>query len=61
MKIRFETEVLCFKNEKQHLRVFYLALLPSVTYRHVTGDFGDEYNLYLSWLAWCVTITLTRR
>ena len=61
MKVLFKAEGNCYKNEKNHFRLFYLDLIPAITYRHVTGNFGYEYNLYLSWLAWCISITLTKK
>ena len=60
MRVLFKAENACFKNKKKHQRVFYFELLPSVTYRHVAWELGHEYNLYLSWMVWAVSITLIR-
>lgn len=61
MKMKFKAESNCIKKKEPNLRVVYFELLPCVTYRHLTGNFGYEYNLYLSWFVWCVSITLTKK
>lgn len=61
MKIKFKAERNYIYNKEQNQRVVYFELLPCVAYRHFTGNFGYEYNLYLSWFVWCVSITLTKK
>lgn len=53
-----------FENETrkgENFFVFFLELIPSITFRFVRGGFGKEANLYISWLLWTFTITLSWR
>lgn len=40
-------------------RVVIIELLPAITFRYVDWELGREFNIYLSWLAWQFTVTMT--
>ena len=40
-------------------RVVIIELLPAITFRYVDWELGRELNIYLSWLAWQFTVTMT--
>lgn len=60
MKIKVKAQNCCYKDAVRDVRIFYLDIIPCITFRRVKWKLGYEYNLYLSWLAWCVEITITR-
>ena len=39
--------------------VVIIELLPAITFRYVDWELGREFNIYLSWLAWQITVTMT--
>lgn len=40
---------------------FLVEFIPSVAFRYVRGGFGKEVNLYLSWILWTFSVTLSWR
>ena len=38
-----------------------VELIPSVAFRYVRCGFGKEMNLYLSWILWTFSVTLSWR
>jgi len=60
MKIKVKAQNNCYKDAEKVNRVFYLDIIPCITFRRAEWKFGCEYNLYLSWLAWCVEIDIIR-
>lgn len=38
---------------------FFVEFIPSVAFRYVRGGFGKEVNLYLSWILWTFSVTLS--
>ena len=56
-KIKLNIENICTR--RKDLIVFILEFIPSITFRYVKGKFGTEFNLYISWLIWSFSITLS--
>jgi hypothetical protein len=52
--IEIEREI--HKGKDYH--VFFLWLIPSISFRYIKACFGKEANIYLSWLIWTISITL---
>ena len=57
MKVIFKIE----KNYHSDKKVaFYLfELIPGIAFRYIRGEFGREVNMYVSWLFWTMSITLS--
>lgn len=60
MKIKVKVESLIWRKDQGRPGVVLFELLPAITFRYVDWELGYEYNVYLSWLAWCISITLTK-
>lgn len=60
MKIKVKAQNSCYKDAVRGVRIFYLDIIPCITFRRVKWKFSCEYDLYLSWLAWCVEIAIKR-
>ena len=60
MRIKVEVGTLCTTDyNRSGVRVIYIDLLPSITLRYVDWGRGREFNIYFSWLAWLLTVTMT--
>lgn len=60
MKLRFKAETNCWRKGPRRAGVILIELLPNIAVRYVDWDLGYEYNLYLSWLIWGVSVTLQK-
>jgi len=60
MKLQFKVETQYWRKGPERAGVILIELLPNIAVRYVDWELGYEYNLYLSWLIWAVSVTLQK-
>lgn len=46
---------------RKDFRYFCIEFIPGIAFRYVKANFGKEYNLYMSWFLWVLSITYQKR
>ena len=60
MKIKVKAHSGRYKDAVGDVRILFLDFIPCIAFWRVKRKFDCEYTLCLSWLAWCVEITIQR-
>lgn len=59
MKITTRLEFTLFK--RTDFRALYINLIPGFDLRFISGQFGKEFDIYLSWLLWGIEIAFNNK
>lgn len=59
MKVTFKIEKNYHSDKK--LAYYLFELIPGIAIRYIRGEFGREENMYVSWLLWTVSVTISNK